>query len=183
MNNKRFHQVVERMISKCQDTLLKKGTDYSSDTDRLSNFKEAAKRKGITPYQVLGVYMDKHVTAVDNFISRGKLESEPIEDRLMDIINYCMLLVALIEDNDQALADDNWSRIPPISNIRPSVTISDSKIIGINTDLLKGKTENLDIGSPDMSPSKKDAHIDKPSLYPPVNTGTSGLHPSEYTTA
>jgi len=49
--------------------------------------------------EVWAVYFNKHVDAINTYVST-KQESEPIESRFADIINYCVLGLGLItEDN------------------------------------------------------------------------------------
>lgn len=75
-----------------------KGKDYAEDADALSNFKEIAKRSGLTPLQVWSVYANKHLVAIESFIKNGAVESEPIEGRINDAILYLFLLRGLIEE-------------------------------------------------------------------------------------
>lgn len=78
-----------------------KGNDYTrgkGDLDRTDNFKQAAENNGVTPYQAWGVYFYKHVSAVWRFLKDGKVESEPIDGRLHDVINYSILLVLLVKE-------------------------------------------------------------------------------------
>jgi hypothetical protein len=80
-----------------------KGADYASKEDRLSNFKLQATRLGLTPYQVWGVYANKHWDAIMAFIrNNGQVESEPIESRIYDTIAYLNLMVGLIEDTKKS---------------------------------------------------------------------------------
>ena len=52
---------------------------------------------GLAPAHTLAVYLYKHFSAVMNFVkSGGQSESEPIEERLVDVINYCLLLGKLV---------------------------------------------------------------------------------------
>jgi hypothetical protein len=77
-----------------------KGADYAGNGDELANFKQAASSyKGLTPFDVWYVYAYKHWCAIATFCSRrGQVESEPIEDRLADLINYLLLLNALAKE-------------------------------------------------------------------------------------
>ena len=78
-----------------------KGADYTrgkGDLDRTDNFKMAADNNGITPLQAWGVYFYKHVSAVWRFLKDGKVESEPIEGRIHDVINYSILLLLLVKE-------------------------------------------------------------------------------------
>jgi NADPH-dependent glutamate synthase beta subunit-like oxidoreductase len=51
---------------------------------------------GLSPAQALGVYMKKHLDAIFTFIGKGRVESEPIEGRIHDAVNYLLLLNKLI---------------------------------------------------------------------------------------
>ena len=78
-----------------------KGNDYTrgkGDLDRTDNFKQAAENNGVTPFQAWGVYFYKHVSAVWRFLKDGKVESEPIDGRLHDVINYSILLLLLVRE-------------------------------------------------------------------------------------
>jgi hypothetical protein len=78
-----------------------KGADYTrgkGDLDRTDNFKMAADNNGITPLQAWGVYFYKHISAVWRFLKDGKVESEPIEGRVHDVINYSILLLLLVKE-------------------------------------------------------------------------------------
>jgi len=83
----------------CVDLLNKKGKEYSGHDDALSHFKEAAKDLGLTELQVLSVFMRKHMRAVMSFVKEGKTESESIEERITDLINYLILMKALLHEN------------------------------------------------------------------------------------
>jgi hypothetical protein len=89
------------VIMKCWRIYNRKGNDYTrgkGDLDRGDNFRQAAENVAITPYQAWGVYFYKHVAAVWRFLKDGKVESEPIEERIYDIINYAILFLLLVEE-------------------------------------------------------------------------------------
>ena len=48
------------------------------------------------PMQVLATYMYKHRTAIDTFVQKGQVESEAIEGRIADMINYRLLAWKMI---------------------------------------------------------------------------------------
>ena len=90
--NEHFRSVVEA----CWKIYDQKGIDYTrgkGDEDRLDNFRRAAENNGVTFIQAWGVYFYKHISAVWKFAKDGKVESEPIEGRLYDVINYSILLL------------------------------------------------------------------------------------------
>ena len=100
MDSETFNKLVEAARGR-QDGLLKtKGADYTRhDPDRLSNFKRAASAVGITTLQAWAVYAGKHWDAIMAFVKTGKAESEAIEGRIDDMINYMYLLEGLIRED------------------------------------------------------------------------------------
>lgn len=88
-------------VMKCWEIYDYKGNDYTrgkGDLDRTDNFKMAAENNGVTVLQAWGVYFYKHVSAVWRFLKDGKVESEPIEGRIYDVINYAILLLLLVKE-------------------------------------------------------------------------------------
>ena len=87
-------------IKECIKVLQVKGDDYTIGTgDRLHNFKSVASFTGMTPEQVLGVYFYKHISAIFAYIKNGKQsESEPIEGRIVDAINYMLLFNKMVQE-------------------------------------------------------------------------------------
>lgn len=102
MNKEDFEKLRDEIFDKCQKLTKKKGEDYTKgNIDVLSNFKEGD-FLGLNPYQTLGVYMKKHIDAIYNYIkTAGEHESEPIDTRIQDAINYLIFLKALIEDEKE----------------------------------------------------------------------------------
>ena len=104
MNNTDFSALVEQTQQETIDLLVSKGAEYANNIDRLANFKRGAALTGITALQVAFVYASKHYDALATFVrkdSAGAAQtlSEPIEGRLNDLINYCILMKALIVEN------------------------------------------------------------------------------------
>jgi hypothetical protein len=94
------------LFNRCREVLKVKGSDYTSGkgtpgsnrADRLANFYTAARAFGINinVFTVWWVYFFKHLSAIVTFIQVGKVESEPIKERIVDAINYLGLLHKLI---------------------------------------------------------------------------------------
>jgi hypothetical protein len=80
-----------------------KGQEYTvSDDDKLANFKSIAERLKCKPEFVAMVYLLKHMDSVRNYVLEGtEASNEPIEGRLRDIRNYCLLLGALIKERKE----------------------------------------------------------------------------------
>ena len=90
----------DELIMKCVEILKVKGADYTIGTgDRLHNFKTVAEFTGMTPEQTLGVYLYKHISAIFAFIKKGgATESEPIEGRIADVVNYMLLFHKMVQE-------------------------------------------------------------------------------------
>lgn len=107
MNQAEFDVVVQETIANIQKLLAVKGGEYAGSADRLANFKRGANLTGCTPLQVLFIYMSKHYDSVSTYIRKdasglNQVLSEPIEGRLDDIINYCLLAKAIIKETRDA---------------------------------------------------------------------------------
>ncbi len=88
------------MIKLCNELLTVKGHDYTQgaegDRGRLKNFYVGADRIGVKPIQILSVYLHKHQSAIDTFVQTGQVQSEGIEGRIADSINYLLLMWKMI---------------------------------------------------------------------------------------
>lgn len=98
MNRDDFDIFRDRHYNQIAEINHRKGKDYAGDEDALANFKVIGKDLGLDPLKVWGVYASKHWSAVMAYVREGKVESEPIEGRLHDVILYCFLLLGLIEE-------------------------------------------------------------------------------------
>jgi hypothetical protein len=112
MTREEFQALMDRHYQTIRGINDSKGDDYAGAEDALRNFKEQAVRLGLTPYKVWGVLADKHWFAIESFIKNGKLQSEPIEGRLHDIILYSFLLLGLIEETEPRFAAHGSSLEP-----------------------------------------------------------------------
>ena len=104
MNLEELGKVVQQTQEAMHSLLKIKGGEYANSDDRLANFKRGANLTGVTPLQVLFVYLSKHYDGVASFIRKSAngeplALSEPIEGRLDDIIVYCTLAKAIIKED------------------------------------------------------------------------------------
>lgn len=113
MQVEEYHKLREKLIEDAFEVSNKKGQDYTRKSeDALKNFKSVAERTGMTPKQVLGVYMMKHLDAISSYIEHdGQLESEPIKERIVDAINYLCLLWGLIQENEEIFPEEEKQKI------------------------------------------------------------------------
>lgn len=100
MTEENFWKLQSELFTACKELVEKKNKDYSDkNREFLSFFYEEAAAHGITPLQLLSIMMTKHLNAIKSYCkSGGQNESEPIEGRIMDSINYHTFMLALIED-------------------------------------------------------------------------------------
>jgi hypothetical protein len=96
-----FDELKDDILTQCNLTLSQKADEYS-DGDRLSNFKKAAALSGGTPAQALMGFRLKHEIALNDYVrwlSEGKAVPMPwIREKIVDLINYNILLLALIAE-------------------------------------------------------------------------------------
>lgn len=98
MNKHQFISLLENTYKGLLELTATKGEEYSRDVDQLANFKRQSIELGITPEQVLQVYLNKHLDSIKSYIKTKKVLSEPIEGRIDDAILYLILLKGLLED-------------------------------------------------------------------------------------
>lgn len=97
MNQNDFTDVVNEQIEFCKDILCAKSKEYSTDTDKLHNFKNAAGMMGCDPKEALAGMMAKHTISVYDMCRDGKKHDLGLwEEKITDHINYLLLLKALV---------------------------------------------------------------------------------------
>lgn len=100
MTHSEFNKIVKEFLQKTEDVLVKKEGEYSLDTDRFSFFKRMAQIENCTPEQALLHCQAKHFTSYIDMVQSGeKFSKELWFDKLGDIVNYCILLRGLLEDD------------------------------------------------------------------------------------
>lgn len=94
-----FNELQAELTKVC----VAKSVDYAGKEDILLNFKTIAEALGMTKYQTWSVYAYKHWSAITNAIKHDpetpKVESEPLEGRIVDLINYLRLLHCLLVED------------------------------------------------------------------------------------
>jgi hypothetical protein len=104
MKLKERQKYIEQLFDLCLRTLIGKGTAYSGEEDANSNFKRNASTLGMTKYQVLAVYMNKHFDGINNAIKQNPSfpdeRTEGMAGRILDAINYLAILYTLIKEDE-----------------------------------------------------------------------------------
>lgn len=102
MNHETFCTLSTKRFQACQDILASKSKEYSRSGDKLHNFKRAAALLCCSPEKALVGMMSKHIVSVLDIvddIESGNVPDEAlVSEKIGDLVNYSVLLEALIED-------------------------------------------------------------------------------------
>jgi len=108
-----FEEITQQMKS----ILLSKGNDYAN-TDRLSNFKLAGKISGLTAeLNCLSLIATKVARLGVLLNSTSKPNNESIQDSLLDLANYTILLTMLLKDKESKPVLINYKNTEPYVKI------------------------------------------------------------------
>lgn len=101
MNHKQREECINKHLKICEEIRLGKGLEYSnSDAEANENFYSDSDI-GVSPIQSLSVFMNKHYRSIRSYIRLGEIKSnESIEGRIHDLINYALILLTLLEDEN-----------------------------------------------------------------------------------
>ena len=104
MTHEQYEAVAGELMALARDIELAKRPGYTNGADDvLVNFKRVAERTGLTPGQVLAVYLLKHVDAITALMTRPDLPvAEAAQGRFSDAINYLRLGYALWHEAQDA---------------------------------------------------------------------------------
>jgi hypothetical protein len=101
MNTQEFDKILNERLFKIKEVLANKAKEYSSDKDRLHNFKEASKFLNCTPEKALLGFLTKHLVSVIDMINNSNViyDEAIINEKIGDCINYFILLEALMKEH------------------------------------------------------------------------------------
>ena len=98
MKREEFYEIIDEFTEERRKIQSSKGEAYSGNQDALDNFKRNAVKNGVSPLVVWNIYFSKHLDAIDSFVRGEYKDTESIEGRFMDAINYLELGYGLIKD-------------------------------------------------------------------------------------
>jgi soluble cytochrome b562 len=89
-----FH---DQCAARAKALMEKKNKDYAKESDPLRNFR----RHGLKGFVVR---MDDKMARLDNFVENGTLavSDESVEDSLIDLLNYSVLMLAMLQEQRSA---------------------------------------------------------------------------------
>jgi len=99
-----FNLLVKEIFKNATEVLSTKAAVYATKEDRLDNFKQAALLSRKTPIGSLKGMVDKHLVALSDFVYAHEhgfeIPAGEWEEKIGDIINYMVLLKALLKEED-----------------------------------------------------------------------------------
>lgn len=100
--NQRFNDCIDNRLNECKELLTVKSVEYRRNGNPYHNFNVGAKFTGESSEKVLYGFLLKHLISLQdivNDVNENKLPSkEIIAAKVSDIINYMLILEALIEE-------------------------------------------------------------------------------------
>ena len=101
MKKEELYKLIEdEVLPKCKEIMMSKGEAYSGQEDKLGNFKRCGKLAGVDTKRAWFIYFAKHFDSLSSYIRGEYVDSEPIEGRIIDLINYLFLFYALIKEKN-----------------------------------------------------------------------------------
>ena len=99
MTRKEFNEFVTGFLDDCLRVLREKSEEYADDADVLIQFKLAGALRRQSPAQALIGMWIKHITAIITEIDGGVTRPGLLRERLIDNINYSLILWALLNED------------------------------------------------------------------------------------
>lgn len=110
MQSDEFNDIIDETLEAARETLTRKSEGYSTEEDRLHNFRTGAALNGIPMEQVCWGMATKHIISIRDMVMSGETYDADIwDEKLGDAINYLALLKAITAEastpSDESLAD------------------------------------------------------------------------------
>tara|TARA_A100001391_G_scaffold171638_1_gene133013 strand:- start:126 stop:452 length:327 start_codon:yes stop_codon:yes gene_type:complete len=78
-------------------------TEGNAKDNVLWNFEDIANKLNLEPEDILAVYLNKHISSLNNYFKDKKVYSESIQGRVCDIVNYLILFLAMLEKKNRKI--------------------------------------------------------------------------------
>lgn len=113
MKTEEFKNMMKDTYKLSEELLLKKRAEYSENGDVLSAFKQASQMQNNSYIQALGGMMSKHTVSLYEMISgKDRKSLEQWDEKILDHINYLILLRAAVFEHDSLFASHNAGIVP-----------------------------------------------------------------------
>jgi hypothetical protein len=102
MTQEQFNEAYDTLYNHAMSIREAKQPEYTLENiDVLNNFKESAKRVGVTPLQVWSIFFDKQLSSIHAHIKNPDLKpAEPLSSRFADLYNYLLLGYCLFQEKN-----------------------------------------------------------------------------------
>lgn len=102
MTQEQFNQAYDTLYNHAMSIREAKQPEYTLESvDILNNFKESARRAGVTPLQVWSIFFDKQLSSIQAHIKNPDLKpAEPLSSRFADLYNYLLLGYCLFQEKN-----------------------------------------------------------------------------------
>jgi hypothetical protein len=102
MTQEQFNEAFVTLYNHALSIREAKQPEYTlENADILNNFKESAKRAGVTPLQVWSIFFDKQLSSIQAHIKNPDLKpAEPLDSRFADLYNYLLLGYCLFQEKN-----------------------------------------------------------------------------------
>lgn len=110
MNQQEWVELHKTLTSRMHEITAKKNADYADKGDAFSNFKLVEEFGVCSAEQGMYARMTDKMSRLASFIKNGELQvkDESVEDTLLDLANYSLLMIGLIRSRggDKNVAQD-----------------------------------------------------------------------------
>ena len=101
MTKENFDILSNHILDMVKGTRDSGQNEYARDTeDVLANFKRIGSWKNESQESVLLTYLLKHIDGIISHVNGYVSQRENVKGRITDVIVYCMLLWAMVEEED-----------------------------------------------------------------------------------
>jgi len=101
MDAKTFDKYFDEIFNKSEEIFLQARKEYAENEDVFKNFEALESILNISREEVLFVYFYKHVLGISNYLKGVKKQRDSIEGRILDAINYLIMLYAMIKERKE----------------------------------------------------------------------------------
>lgn len=134
MTPEQFNELCKDFLQKEEALLSWKAGEYSTDEDRLQNFREIAAFTGTRMSQVALLYLLKHVQSIKNAVMTSRINwcwvgegGEGTKQRIADARNYLLLLAACLDEESEA-KDETMPDVCACGKCKENAVGRDSKV-------------------------------------------------------
>lgn len=113
MVTEEFNSIAQQASDMIVSRLIRKGKEYSSNGDRLANFKIQGRMYNQTPLQSLFGNLGKHQAWLEDAANNENavISDDMIWEHIGDIICYYVLLIGLIKERNKILLNCEDSNV------------------------------------------------------------------------